>query len=52
VLAWGDNSFGQLGPGTKAASRATPVQVKLQAGRTAIVIGSGPIAGFSLAIVH
>jgi alpha-tubulin suppressor-like RCC1 family protein len=40
VLAWGDNSFGQLGDGTHAG-RLAPVLVKLPAGTKVVAIAAG-----------
>jgi alpha-tubulin suppressor-like RCC1 family protein len=40
VLAWGDNSFGELGDGT-ANSRLTPAQVKIPKGATITAISAG-----------
>ncbi|ABP54797.1 Ig-like domain repeat protein [Salinispora tropica] len=47
VLAWGGNSFGQLGDGTTASSR-TPVPVRLPVGTTVTAIAAG--TSHSLAI--
>jgi alpha-tubulin suppressor-like RCC1 family protein len=47
VLAWGANSFGQLGDGT-AKDRSKPVTVKLPAGAKATIIAAG--CDFSLAL--
>ena len=51
VLAWGDNRDGELGNGTTTGSE-TPVRMQLPDGLTATAIGAGPLASFSLAIVH
>ncbi len=47
VLAWGGNTFGQLGDGTTTSS-STPVAVRLPAGTTVTAIAAG--ANHSLAI--
>lgn len=47
ILAWGDNSFGQLGNGSTTSSN-TPVPVSLPAGTTVTAIAAG--AGHSLAV--
>ncbi|MGH3410390.1 MAG: RCC1 domain-containing protein, partial [Streptosporangiaceae bacterium] len=49
VLAWGENSSGQLGTGSTANSDV-PVQVDLPPGLVGTAIGSGPAAQHSLAI--
>jgi alpha-tubulin suppressor-like RCC1 family protein len=51
VLAWGDNSDGELGNGY-TTSRSTPVKVHLPAGFTAAGMGAGPDAFHSFAIVR
>jgi alpha-tubulin suppressor-like RCC1 family protein len=51
VLAWGDNSEGELGIGT-TTHHSTPVKVHLPAGFTAVGMGAGPDAFHSFAIVH
>ena len=52
VLAWGGNSSGELGIGTARGQRDRPRRVKLAAGLSAVAIGSGPDALFSLAVVR
>jgi alpha-tubulin suppressor-like RCC1 family protein len=52
VLAWGVNNAGQLGDGTTAPIRRTPVHVRIPAGLSVIAIGSGQTSSASLAIVH
>jgi alpha-tubulin suppressor-like RCC1 family protein len=52
ILAWGDNSVGELGTGSSAAASDTPHQVTLPAGRAALAIGAGPEAFSSLATVR
>jgi alpha-tubulin suppressor-like RCC1 family protein len=47
VLAWGDNSYGELGDG-RTASSSTPVPVDLPAGTHVTAIAAG--SGFSLAL--
>jgi alpha-tubulin suppressor-like RCC1 family protein len=44
VLAWGDNSLGQLGDGT-TTSRRTPVRVKLPAGTKVRAMAAGKFFG-------
>jgi alpha-tubulin suppressor-like RCC1 family protein len=51
VLAWGYDSEGQLGNGG-ATSSDTPLRVHLPSGWRASAVGSGPVAGHALAIVH
>jgi alpha-tubulin suppressor-like RCC1 family protein len=51
VLAWGYDSEGQLGNGG-ATSSDTPLRVHLPTGWSASAVGSGPVAGHALAIVH
>jgi hypothetical protein len=41
VLAWGDNSYGQLGNGTISYNNSTPVAVSLPAGTTVTAIAGG-----------
>jgi alpha-tubulin suppressor-like RCC1 family protein len=41
VLAWGDNSFGQLGTSKQTASSDTPLRVKLPAGTKVIAVAAG-----------
>ncbi|WP_027644335.1 RCC1 domain-containing protein [Salinispora oceanensis] len=48
TIAWGDNSFGQLGDGT-STDRATPVPVSLPAGATVTTVAAG--AAHSVALV-
>uniref|UniRef100_A8LWT2 Regulator of chromosome condensation, RCC1 n=1 Tax=Salinispora arenicola (strain CNS-205) TaxID=391037 RepID=A8LWT2_SALAI len=48
MLAWGLNSFGQLGDGT-TSNRSTPVTVDLPAGTTITAIAAGGGSGHSLA---
>lgn len=49
VLAWGDNTDGQLGNGTRS-ERLHPVIVRFAGGVRASAIGSGPDADASLAL--
>jgi alpha-tubulin suppressor-like RCC1 family protein len=51
VLAWGYDGQGQLGNGSSVNSD-TPLRVHLPSGWRASAIGSGPVAGHALAIVH
>jgi alpha-tubulin suppressor-like RCC1 family protein len=51
VLAWGYDGEGQLGNGG-AVNRDRPVRVHLPSGWRASAVGSGPVAGHALAIVH
>jgi alpha-tubulin suppressor-like RCC1 family protein len=51
VLAWGYDGAGQLGNGG-ASSSDTPLRVHLPSGWRASAVGSGPVAGHALAIVH
>jgi alpha-tubulin suppressor-like RCC1 family protein len=50
VLAWGDNSSGQIGDGAGERFRRLPVRVRLPAGVKVSAVASGPVATFSLAI--
>lgn len=50
VLAWGNNSEGEVGDGTSALFRRLPQRVKLPAGVTVFAVASGSRAEFSLAI--
>ncbi len=52
VLAWGGNNSGELGIGRTSSKSDHPRRVKLPAGLSAVAIGSGPDALFSLAIVR
>jgi alpha-tubulin suppressor-like RCC1 family protein len=51
VLAWGYDGEGQLGNGS-AVNSDTPLRVHLPSGWRASAVGSGPVAGHALAIVH
>jgi alpha-tubulin suppressor-like RCC1 family protein len=51
VLAWGYDGEGQLGNGG-AVNSDTPLRVHLPSGWRASAVGSGPVAGHALAIVH
>jgi alpha-tubulin suppressor-like RCC1 family protein len=51
VLAWGYDGEGELGNGGLVNSD-TPLRVRLPSGWRASAIGSGPVAGHALAIVH
>lgn len=51
VLAWGYDGEGQLGNGG-ASSSDKPIPVHLPSGWRASAMGSGPVAGDALAIVH
>jgi len=51
VLAWGYDGEGQLGNGG-AVNSDTPLRVHLPTGWSASAVGSGPVAGHALAIVH
>ena len=51
VLAWGYDGQGQLGNGG-AVNSDTPLRVHLPSGWRASAVGSGPVAGHALAIVH
>lgn len=51
VLAWGDDSFGELGNGTMTTTLFDlPVRAKLPAGVHASNVACGPEASVSLAI--
>jgi alpha-tubulin suppressor-like RCC1 family protein len=52
ILAWGDNSFGALGTGGRAAINPTPAPVALPGGFTATRIGAGSQAHGSYALGH
>jgi alpha-tubulin suppressor-like RCC1 family protein len=41
VLAWGDNTFGQLGDGTTGGTSPTPVRVQVPAGVTVTAVRAG-----------
>jgi alpha-tubulin suppressor-like RCC1 family protein len=51
ALAWGHNSFGQLGDASTASSDV-PVRVRIPAGLVAIAFAAGPTTRHSLAIVR
>ena len=51
VLAWGDNSVGQLGNGTNTSS-TIPVQVSLPAGAIATALASGRYHSLALTSTH
>lgn len=50
VLAWGDNTRGELGAGSSLTASGTPLTVALPAGFAATTIGGGPVATHSFAI--
>lgn len=50
VLAWGHNTYGQLGDGSKADA-TLPKQVRLPAGLVAVGLAAGPTTRHSFAIV-
>ncbi|HET7016753.1 MAG TPA: hypothetical protein VFI65_22715 [Streptosporangiaceae bacterium] len=50
VLAWGHNTYGQLGDGS-TADATRPKQVRLPSGMTAIGLAAGPTTRHSFAIV-
>jgi alpha-tubulin suppressor-like RCC1 family protein len=50
VLAWGHNTYGQLGDGSTADS-TLPEQVRLPAGLIAVALSDGPTTRHSLAVV-
>jgi alpha-tubulin suppressor-like RCC1 family protein len=52
VLAWGDNSVGELGRGAGISSSPVPVRVGLPAGLAATTIWSGPMAPTSMTLVR
>ncbi len=50
VLAWGHNTYGQLGDGSEADA-TLPQQVKLPAGLIAVALAAGPTTRHSFAVV-
>jgi alpha-tubulin suppressor-like RCC1 family protein len=52
VLAWGDNTLGQLGDGSTSSHSDTPVRADLPSGWRASALGAGPASDDTLAIVH
>jgi hypothetical protein len=51
LLAWGGNSRGQLGTGTRI-STVVPVRLVLPPHRVAAIIGAGPVSRTSLAVLN